>query len=684
MTTDTRPQFFESARHGYQAMRAEFARAPWSWPGALRWTGIIVAAFIIAILVTLYYMDWNTMRGPVARYASARLGRTVGIGHLSVHLFTRQPRIAIDGLTVANPSWLQAPYAASIPHLRIEIRLFPLLRGALVVPLVQLTQPDILFVRDGQGRTNWKISGAASNWTMPDIHNFLIDQGHFHIVDRIRKMDFAGNISSQEHSDRARPSAFVATGSGTLNGSKVLAEIHGGPLINVDETKPYAFSVDLRAGTSHALMVGSLLHPFHLGQYAGHANFTGADLSDLYYLTGLPMPGTPPYRLSGDLSRDGKQLYLKNLSGIIGWSDLHGNLALDTSRERPFLSGALSSHNLRFEDLGVLFGRPAKPGKPDAALPAPKPGAPMADALVLPDVPLHTEHMRHMDVSLDYKADQVNSVDFPMRAVTLHVSLVKGVLTIKPMTLDFIQGKMSGSLIIDGSRDVPVTSTDMRVTGIHLENFIAKADKPITGLLEARAVLKGHGHSVHDAAATAKGTFTVVVPGGTVRRSLAEWLGVNVLSGLGLTLAGDKSSTSLRCAVGHFDVQDGVMTAQQFVLDTGPVLVKGQGSVDLGKETVNLRFAGQPKSFQLVRLRAPITVSGPLDHPAIGLMTDTALAQGGIGLVLGILAPPAALLAFVDPAVADNADCAALLAGAEKKGALPRKKPLAAPPKPQK
>ncbi|HEY5346891.1 MAG TPA: AsmA-like C-terminal region-containing protein, partial [Rhizomicrobium sp.] len=268
--------------------------------------------------------------------------------------------------------------------------------------------------------------------------------------------------------------------------------------------------------------------------------------------------------------------------------------------------------------------------------------------------------------------------------VMLHVSLVKGVLTIKPMTLNFIQGKMSGSLTIDGSRDVPVTSTDMRVTNIRLENFIGKSDKPITGLLEARAVLVGHGHSVHEAAATSNGTFTVVVPGGTMRRSLAEWMGVDVLSGLGLTLAGDKSATHLRCAVGHFDVQNGVMTARQFVLDTGPVLVKGQGSVDLGKETVDLRFAGQPKSFQLIRLRAPVTVTGPLGHPAIGVKTDTALAQGGIGLLLGVLAPPAALLAFVDPGMASNADCASLLAGTEKKGALPAKKPFVASLKPRK
>jgi uncharacterized protein involved in outer membrane biogenesis len=651
-------------------LRADFARLSWSWRGALRWTGIVLAAFIVAILITLYYMDWNRMRGPLARFASARLGRPVRIeGNLSVRLFTLQPHVSMDGLVIANPAWLDAPYAATAQNLTMEIRLLPLLRGALIVPLLQVEKPDILIVRDADGRTNWDRPGpqGSHGWSLPPIRNFVIDQGHVKITDRLRKLDFNGTISSQEQS--GAKSAFHLTGSGLLNGGKFLADVRGGPLIHVDESKPYAFSADIRAGTSHAVINGSITHPFHMGEYTAQATFTGADLSDLYYLTGLPMPGTPPYRLSGMLDREGPVMHLNGLHGTIGWSDLTGNLSLDVSNPIPLLRGALASRSLRFEDLGTLFGRPAKPGKPDAALPPPKPGLPGAADSILPDVVLHTERLRQMDAELDYKADKVVSVDFPMRDVTLHVSLENGVLTLKPMTLYFVQGRMSGSLAIDGREKVPVTSTDMRITNVHLENFIAKTDKPVTGVLEARAVLRGHGGSVHDAAATADGTMTVIVPGGTIRRSMAEWLGVNVLSGIGLTLSGDKSATGLRCAVAHFSAQNGVLTAQQFVLDTDPVLVQGSGSVDLGKETVDMRFAGHPKSFQLIRLRAPVTVSGPLDHPTLGVKTDTALLQGGIGAALGILAPPAALLAFVDPGMDKNADCVGLLAQARKQGA---------------
>src|SRR5262249_6912243 len=160
----------------------------------------------------------------------------------------------------------------------------------------------------------------------------------------------------------------------------------------------------------------------------------------------------------------------------------------------------------------------------------------------------------------------------------------------------------------------PVTAVDARFTDLHAETFIKSSDKPIRGTLEARAVLTGRGNSVHAAASTANGTFTAVVPKGGMRHSLAEWTGVDVLSALSLNLAGDSSDTQLRCAVASFGAKDGLLTAQQFVLDTEPVRIDGSGTINLRDETMDLKLQGKPKHFQLVRLRAPITVKGSLAH----------------------------------------------------------------------
>ena len=45
----------------------------------LKWTGIVCFALVALTLLTLALVDWNRLKGPIERSASARSGRTVSI-----------------------------------------------------------------------------------------------------------------------------------------------------------------------------------------------------------------------------------------------------------------------------------------------------------------------------------------------------------------------------------------------------------------------------------------------------------------------------------------------------------------------------------------------------------------------------------------------------------------------------
>jgi uncharacterized protein involved in outer membrane biogenesis len=143
-----------------------------------------------------------------------------------------------------------------------------------------------------------------------------------------------------------------------------------------------------------------------------------------------------------------------------------------------------------------------------------------------------------------------------------------------------------------------------------------------------------------------------------------------VASALGLLLTNDQSQIDVHCAVADFSAKNGVMALRQFVFDTPVVMATGEGTVDLKNEQIDLAITGHPKKPQLIRLRAPITIKGPLDHPAIGVDARSAIVQGGIaaGVAL-VLSPLAAILPFVDPGLGKDADCGALLAQANAQGA---------------
>jgi len=637
---------------------ADFRDFKFTWSGFFKWSGITLIAVLIAAIVTLYFLDWNQMRGPVGRYLSHRTGREVRIdGALSVKLFSFQPSIDARGIYVGNPKWVGEKQAAAVKALKLELRLMPLLVGKLILPLVQIEQPDILLVRDESGRTNWDSGGKNPNQALqlPPIRRFLVTDGHVRIDDAVRKLHFAGTVSSEESQSGGR-AAFTLKGDGTLNQNKFLADVAGGPLLNVDESKPYKFTADVRAGETHAVVDGAITQPFHLDRFTANIDASGPTLRDLYFMTGLVLPNTPPYHMTLTVVREDSSRYrLNNINATTGGTDLRGDLAVDASQEIPLLTGQLASRVLNFEDLGAVVGG----GK----------HAPVQSKFLLPETVLHTERLRQSNAEVDYRADSIRSRDFPLTRLDTHVSVQGGVLNLKPLTFGFTQGKLSGSLKIDARKDIPTSTVDARITDIRAENFIQSSDKPIQGMLEARAVLTGTGNSVHAAASNANGTFTAVVPTGGMRHSLAEWTGVNLLSALSLNLADDNSNTSLRCAAASFQAKDGVLTSPQFVIDTDPVRVDGSGTINMRDESLDLQLQGKPKHFQLVRLRAPITVKGGWAHPQLGLKAGAMVEQGGMAAALAFINPLAAILAFIDPGLAKDANCGPLLATAKAQGA---------------
>ncbi|MBV9418948.1 MAG: AsmA family protein [Alphaproteobacteria bacterium] len=627
---------------------------------SIRWTPANVLASIAggliallcAAILWLYFLDWNTMRGPVSRYASMRLGREVHInGNLKVHLFSFTPRVSASGVTVANPDWAGQNHAADIPYLAFNFRLFPALFGDWVLRYVHVEKPEIRFLRTEDGRTNWDFGNGNRGADLPPVQHLIIHEGHIVIDDRIRKLLFDGTVSSREDTG-GQAAAFELNGNGTLNAKKFTAEVHGGPLIHVDRTKPYHFIADVHAGPTHIAADGAITHPFNLGEFQAAVTLEGQNLSDLYDLTGLAMPRTPPYHLNGTLTRNGAYYEFQNFAGSAGSSDLRGNLSVDASGDLPFLKGAVRSRVLNFTDLGALFGS--------------GPAAVAATGRLLPDVALHVERLRQMNADVTYDADSIRSRDFPLRGLHTHIGLNNAVLTLNPLAFQFAYGRLAGSLQIDARRTVSTTSVDARIRDIELAQFMSKP-AAATGTLEARMLLHGSGNSVHAVASTAGGTATFVVPSGTFSKRLAELTGINLINGL--LLSSDAERTNLRCAVASFKAESGMLHTSQFLFDTEPVRIEGHGTINLANESLNMVVVGKPKEFRIGRIHAPITVTGSLAHPTVGIKAEQAILQGGLAAALGFLSPIAAILPFVDPGLAKDANCGGLTATAAAQGA---------------
>lgn len=624
----------------------------------------VTLVLMVLVVVFLMLFDWNWLRGPIGRWASEKYDREIVLqGELDVKLFSWTPSAHIRDVRVGGPDWAKEKDTLVVKDALASVRFLPLLSGQVEMPLVEITRPEIVLISTADGRKSWVLDPDKPDtgpMKLPPINRLVIRDGAVFLDEQGRNIRLNATINAREGTDGN--AGFHLDGRGTINGTPLTLEVRGGPFINIKRNQPYGFKAELSGVGTTLIADGAITRPFDLGQFNATLSLRGRDLADIYLLTGITTPNTPPYRLSGKLTRDDAVFTFNDFSGRVGSSDLSGDLKVYKTGDRRQVEAQLYSRLLDIDDLAsVLGGTPQVTPAGNTVVTSGVPGK------LLPDAPLNVERLRVMDGTLTYRAGQVKRNELDVRRVNLGAQLKNGILNLDPVAFDFNRGELDGTARINATKKIPYTTADFRLRGYPLESIIpARNGAPtVTGRAIGRAKLEGPGASIHDFAGNSKGTLSLVVPQGRMRAAFAELLGINVTAGLGKLLSGDTGTSEIRCAVADFTVSGGTATARTFVIDTTPVLAKGSGTIDLGAETMNLRIDGETKSPRLIRLWSPIAISGPLTAPKIGIDGGAVAGQIGLGAALGALINPlVALLPFVDPGLAKDANCGALISSA--------------------
>ena len=632
---------------------------------ALKWTLGTLAALIAAALLVVAaaaLVGANYFRAPLIRFIAARTGRDIRIdGALKAHLLSLTPRLTADRVTIGNPSWMPPGPTAEIGRLSLSFELLPLFSHSFNISRLEIDAATLHLARDADGRANWQAHDPANGPGKgpPLIYSLSLLNAHVELDDARRHLKFDGRISAQDVPGSGRLQSLRIDGAGQLNGKAVTFTLDGDPLATVKPEQPYHFTLTEQSSGSHLSGRGTLPRPFDFRMLDATFSAEGEDLKDLYFLIGVTFPNTGTYRLSGKLARRGTHFQYDDLLATSGQSDMHGTLAIETSGHRPQIEADLHSQLLRMADLGErAAGRLSD--------------AEEAKAPMLPDTALRLVGIRRDDSVVKFHAQNLAVGRMMLHAVAAQATIDHGVLVVTPLTANLPDGKVSGRIRFDATHAIPAADLDLRVTDLRLGQFNRKGstEPPLDGLLQAHLALKGNGMSMHQLAASANGTVTAVLPHGAIRASFAELTGIDVTRALGLVVRKDQKETPVRCGVASFQVHEGIVTAQTVVVDTDPILITGTGAIHLDSEALDLAIRGRPKSWRLVRLRTPVMIRGTLKHPSIGIEAGKSITQAGEAVALGILLTPlAAVLAFVDPGLAKDADCAALLAEAKSEGA---------------
>jgi AsmA family protein len=605
--------------------------------GALRrgliWALAGFAALGVLLSLLIAALDAGYFKGRAVHFIAARAGRPVQIeGPLQMHLFSRHPELIAEGVTIGNPPWMPAGKAATIGKITVTLSVHGSAR--LVIDRVELQAAAFFLMRDARGLANWQHHNPDTgiNTGPPLIRSLSIPGAHVVLDDDLRHVSFEGTVTAEERGGSEGLPSLHIEGTGQLNGRAATLELTGDPLLSASPDKPYRFTFAERSSGSHVSGSGFVPRPFDLRFYDIAFDATGADLKDLYYLTGVNLVDTGTYRLSGKLARRDNMSKFTDIAVSFGQSDIHGSASIETSHGHSTIDADMHSQVLRMADVGPrAAGRDSEPDT----------GRHLLFSTAMPNL----SAARRNSGILNFKARRFEVGKVALQALAANIKLDRGLIDVASLSADLLGGKLNARAKIDARPQVPVAALDLKITDLELGELPRKGtgSPPVEGAMSLRVAVTGHGRSIHQVAATANGTITATLPQGIMRASLAELTGLD-LRGMTLLFEKSKEEVQVRCGIANFQATDGTLSAQNFVIDTDPVLISGEGSVNLDSETLELQLQGHPKGVRILRLRAPLAIRGTLANPSFAIQTHDSK------------------LVLVDRGRARNVDCSALLA----------------------
>ncbi len=616
----------------------------------------------------------------------------------------------------------------------------------LQVHLLDVDGLELNLKRDADGRANWQFGAAqpatpASSPQLPQFERLNVRNGEVRIVDEPLQISADAHVATREGSAEAAaiaasgassPQVRIATvGSTSLVGSAPLAASGGTatparqalviddstPGLQVDGKGTYRHAplvlqlrssgllplaasdtdavavplwLDVHADKTQIRVDGTATDLLHFGGMDATFVASGPSLAAVGDALGVTLPTTAKFATHGRLQKHGKVWDAGIAAMDIGSSRLRGDFKFDTGPDIPVLTGTLGGSRLALVDLGPAFGA-AAPGAPASS--NAKPGR------VLPEREFDIPSLKAMNADVGVQLavlDLGTTALEPFQPLQGHITLQDGVLTLKNLLARTSAGEVQGLIALDSRPALPKWNADLRWSGIQLDRFIKTRDvavrkqsdgaKPdvgyISGALGGNAQLTGTGNSTAKLMASLDGKARLWVRDGTVSHILVEAAGIDVAQALGVFVKGD-DKLPMQCALAQFDLVNGKVMPEVFVIDTKDTTMLIDGDLSLADESLALRMTAHPHDFSPLAPRTPVKVIGTFSDPHIRPEMKPLALRAGAAAALSLASPLAALLALVDFAQPERDVCTAAVShvrGAAQAGV--RTGPATSPPLP--
>ncbi|WP_426766805.1 AsmA family protein [Erwinia aphidicola] len=672
----------------------------------ISWIAGILLLLVVVIVVVIATFDWNRLKPTINQKVSAEINRPFAIrGDLGVawernrsepgwRSWVPWPHIHAQDIMLGNPP--EIPDVTMVHLQRVDATISPLalLGKQVYLPWIKLQQPVAKLVQTADKKNNWTFNLAGSDQKQDDaapsawsfrLDNIAFDQGQIGYRDAINNADvqvtvdplgkpvpYAQLAGGDDKQQGAADFVFGWHASGTYNNEKLNGDGKIGGMLSLrSQTTPFPIQADLRNGTTRVRVAGTIQDPMNLGGVDIRLRFSGDTLANLYGLTGILLPDTPPYETDGHLTarfqqKGGPVFRYQNFNGHIGDSDIHGSLTYTQGKPRPKLAGALESRQLRMADLGPLIGVKSGKGSEKTEQAKAKRGEATSQPAdrVLPHDKFDTKSWDVMDADVKFSGKRIeHSSSLPISDLSTHLTLKNGDLLLDPLRFGMAGGNLNATLHLEGDKSPMRGRIDLHARNLKLRQLFpdVEAMQSALGQMNGDATLSGRGNSVADLLATSNGELKLLMNDGLISRSLMEIVGLNVGNYVVGKLFGD-DEVKINCAAANLQVNNGLASSRLFIFDTENAIINITGTTNFANERLDLSINPDSKGIRIITLRSPLYVRGTFKNPDAGVKAGPLIARGAAAVALGaVVAPAAALLALISPSDNDDNQCTRVL-----------------------
>ena len=295
--------------------------------------------------------------------------------------------------------------------------------------------------------------------------------------------------------------------------------------------------------------------------------------------------------LKTDIELRGEKLQANNFSFILDGSILSGWIhVLDISKQSL-------RYDLAFDRINVNDYLPpvVEPVETD------KDNKPPVDAATGDEkIELPLEMMRQLDVQGDFRIASLTALDYDISQFLLRTRAQAGVIDIKPVSMQVLQGRVNAGVRIDARKDIPAYTINMKVNQVQiapvanpfLDGMMGEKPLSMEGLVNVAMNVKTGGETVNQLKKASKGKVVLDMKETAVRGFDPEYFMRSTVAdyvsskGMDFTDTIMKNYTPRQVTV--FDkifstvkIADGKARTDDFIMSSVRVQIGAKGHVDI-------------------------------------------------------------------------------------------------------